>query len=415
MTAVSGDDAGGKKEAGLRLRDWFLLGLIGLLTVAALAGAVELVARRMFTEAEVGKDRCRTFIDPASGQERFASCAYLEKEFETDWVENRVNSGGYRSDVEFGPKAPGTYRIVLVGSSFAWGGGSARDKTFAALLPAALSARTGKTIELYNQSIPGPPGLPQNVDRRFKDTLALKPDLVLWVLTRWDIKEASNPNPAAEQAAGPQVAQTNTPSRFKQDLAQHEFANAARDLEVDAREWLRAGKGELAASRSAFLLQHFLNESDSQFVKYSLTGPDEIAGYLRTDPSPAWQERLKDFDGDVADIAAQARAAGVPFAVAYVPSRVQAAMISMNTWPAGYDPYKLDDELGPIVQSHGGSYLMLSSSMHTSPKPESGYFPVDGHLNPDGNMLVSKQLSSKLTSGIIPGLAAASPQRAASN
>jgi len=101
----------------------------------------------------------------------------------------------------------------------------------------------------------------------------------------------------------------------------------------------------------------------------------------------------------------------VPLVVVLVPNRPQAAMISMGEWPAGYDPYKLDDELRSIVTSHGGTYIDILPEYRNMPNPEQHYFPVEGHLDADGHGIVSEILARELTSGAIPALkVAAQPQ-----
>ena len=47
----------------------------------------------------------------------------------------------------------------------------------------------------------------------------------------------------------------------------------------------------------------------------------------------------------------------MPLVAALLPQRAQAAMISRSRWPAGFDPYKLDNELRSMVVSHGGTYV----------------------------------------------------------
>ena len=79
------------------------------------------------------------------------------------------------------------------------------------------------------------------------------------------------------------------------------------------------------------------------------------AEFLKTDPNPEWRVRLKEFDGVAAGMEERSRAAGVPFVAVLLPNRAQVAMISMGEWPAGYDPYKLGDDLRTIITSHGGT------------------------------------------------------------
>jgi hypothetical protein len=385
-------------------KDWFLLPLISLITIFCGWSLIESLARHMFTEFDKGLEQCRVFRDPASGKNRLANCVYWEKGLESDPTEYRMNRSGFRSNEDFGPKPPGVYRIVIVGSSFGFGEGTAVEKTIAGLLPAELSKQTGKKVEIYNEAIPGPPGLPQNVVLRFNDALSANPDLVLWIMTRWDVKEARTSMADIGAENIPASVPRSNWSRLRQDVASRSFRNAALDLGTELRGCLAAMKGPLAASRSAFLLQHFLDESQSQYVKYSLSGPDEIVGYLKAEPSSAWQDRLKTLDGYQVDAAGQAKRAGVPLAVVVVPTRVQAAMISMGTWPASYDPYKLDDEVRSIVESHGGVYLEIAPSFRTIPEPDKLYFPEDGHPNTRGNAVIAHLLSVALTNGAIPPL-----------
>jgi hypothetical protein len=162
-------------------------------------------------------------------------------------------------------------------------------------------------------------------------------------------------------------------------------------------------------SSAALMLQHFLYESPSIYVKHSLT-PDEFAGYLKAQPSAAWQARIQAFDADVATVQAQAAAAGVPLVVVTIPSRPQADMISMEEWPAGYDPYKLDDELRAIVVSHGATYIDIFPGFRTVSNPGQYFLPVDGHPNAGGHAIISRLLADGLSSAV-PALKAIPPSQ----
>jgi hypothetical protein len=137
-------------------------------------------------------------------------------------------------------------------------------------------------------------------------------------------------------------------------------------------------------------------------------------GFLKVDQSADWQTRISYFDTYVAEIESRARSAGVPLAIVLVPQRAQAAMISMGNWPAGYDPYKLDDELRTIVLGHGGSYIDIFPDIRDIPNPEQYYFPVDGHPDGAGHAMISRLLAKELTSGAIPALRVGTQPLAAS-
>lgn len=116
------------------------------------------------------------------------------------------------------------------------------------------------------------------------------------------------------------------------------------------------------------------------------------------------QRNLEDYDGYAADIERRASAMGVQWAVVYLPSRIQAAMISMGEWPAGYDPYKLSDELGTIVKRHGGVYIDILRGFRNITDTGQYFFPIDIHPNADGHAMISGLIAKQLTSGVIPAL-----------
>jgi hypothetical protein len=116
---------------------------------------------------------------------------------------------------------------------------------------------------------------------------------------------------------------------------------------------------------------------------------------------------LRQFDSDTDELARQARSARVPLVVTLVPNRAQAAMISMGEWPAGFDPYKLNDDMRAIVTRHGGIYIDLLPEYRTVINPEQGYYPVDGHPNSDGHAMISRMLVKELSNGAIPELSTA--------
>ncbi len=124
--------------------------------------------------------------------------------------------------------------------------------------------------------------------------------------------------------------------------------------------------------------------------------------------SPEWKNRLRHFDSNAAQIEQQAAAAGVPMVAVLVPYRSQASMISMGEWPAGYNPYKLDDELRAIITSHGGTYVSILPGFRSVPNAEQYYLPIDGHPTAEGHAILAELLAKALTSGAVPDLRGAS-------
>ncbi len=389
MTESHTNDRVNAAEAKLPLWDWILLPLLCLLTACTVVGSTEWIARRIFTFTPTGLSVCSVIKDPAIGPRGIPNCVCWDKEYESHSVQYRLNSGGYRADSDFGPKLPGVYRIVLAGSSIPMGYNVDKDKTFATLLPGELSRRTGRPVELLNESFAGGSGVAQGLD----EPLKANPDLILWVLTPWDI----------EQDMG--VVHHATRKR-----AEGSFFHRAW-LKVKDAFTGASFTGDLEAAfddtRTSLLLRHFLFQSQTQSVKSYLISDDKESGFLKMQPSAEWEERLHRLSDAVARNEQQAKAAGVPLVVALIPNRTQAIMISMGQWPAGYNPYALGNELRSIVTTSGGTYVDLLSAFRSMPNPQQYYFPVDVHLAASGHAIVSRLLTEQLTDGAVTALRAA--------
>ncbi len=387
MTQSNAHDLENVEEARLQRRDWFLLPALSLVTIFLLAAFTELIARRIFPKLRTSGEDCMVLNDPSTGGRGIPNSVCWERIPEsTELTEYRFNSCGHRAGMECGSKLPGTYRIVMVGTSVATGMRVPREKTFAALLPSELSRRTGRKVELYNEGMPWRP--PHILALHFNDVLAAKPDMILWILSPIDIERGSWP----------------------------EARDDTRSLSFPVRAWRRmkaifAAKSFMAAitevfneTRTALLLRHLLYMSKSQYVKSSVMSADDEERFLRDQPSAEWQSTLEELDKDAGDIERQTKVAGIPLVTVLLPDRAQAAMISMGEWPVGLDPYKLDVELRSIIVNHRGIYVDILPNFRTIPSPEQGYFPVDGHPNAQGHAIITDILAKALTSGVIPSL-----------
>jgi hypothetical protein len=162
--------------------------------------------------------------------------------------------------------------------------------------------------------------------------------------------------------------------------------------------------GELESSQIQFMLQHYLYESQTQFVSSYVKGHE--ATFLTSEPTAEWRRGLTTFDGYFAQVAEKAKAAGVPLVVVMAPYRAQVAMVAMGEWPAGYDPYRIGRDLRTIVTNHGATYLDVLPDYRNIPNPERDYFPIDGHPNATGHAVLAKLLAKEITSGAIPALKA---------
>lgn len=387
-------------EGKLPRRDWILLPGLGLLTIGLIAGSVELLARRVLAVSSESKTSC-IIHDASKGVRGVPNSVCWEKLPESENVEYKYNRCGDRAGMECGPKAAHTYRIVMQGSSIAAGYTLQINKTIGALLPIELSEKTGRSVELYDEGVNASP---QNVVLRFQDVLAAQPDLILWVLGPWEIQHA------LEGTAAPHQGQAGmTKHRIQQALASKPLLDAIPDIRAALVDMWDAKFDRQIKSK--IMLQHYLYESRAEYLRLYLLGDKSETAALLTQPGPEYQEKLQQFDRDVSVMEEQARSAGVPLFVTMVPNRAMAAMISGGEWPAGYDPYKLDNELRRIVTSHGANYLGIIQDYSTIPSPEQLYLTVNGHPNAKGDAVISDILAKELTSGVVPALkVSAQPQ-----
>jgi hypothetical protein len=379
--------------------DWILLPALGLLTVCILAGSTELVALWIFPEKGNWKN---CVVNSPSGPQGVPNSVCPYKMAEGQWMELKFNSCGDYTEVECTSKPPGAFRIVMIGTSFAMGDGVRREQTFAALLPKELSRLTGREIQLYNESLPRISA--HDWALRFNQVTAAKPDMVLWVFNYADVRIASitepsqdvpdgPPKPFPGQSVGgqdaPPVSSALARLRGQVSSAASSFVHKINDVWRDTHSFV--------------LLTHLIGvtESQSQFLARNRTGE---AQYLNATPSQARLRHLKDLDGYARDVLDRARAAGVPVVAVFLPTRIQVAMISNGKWQPDLDPYELDNELRTIIVSHGGTYIDILPDIRTVPAPERGFFPADGHPNPEGHLMISNLLARELTDGAVSAL-----------
>ena len=398
MTSRSAEDESHSGEQRLPRRDWIVLPLTGLLTVGLLAGSAEWTARRMFWMSQTSVYNCIAMDDPSTGFRGIPNCVCGGKDAETQWTDYRFNDCGLRADRPCGPKPEGSYRVVLLGSSFTLGEFVQREKTFAALLPAELEQRTGRRIDVYNEAIMQQS--PASVALRFPEFVAAKPDMILWMLTPWDIQQAAVTLPHFGQPV----------KRTFMGTTRQRVLGALKKKPLDAAAELQKIVHDLLmTSHTRLMAQHFFYESQSEYVKAYLAGDEEQTGFLRSEPGAAWQDYLRQFESYDLEIERRARAAGVPLVAVLLPYRSQAAMVAMGTWPNGSDPYKLDNELRSIVTGHGGIYLDILPDYRGVPNPERGYFPVDSHPNEAGHAVIARLLARELTGGQVLALKTGAP------
>jgi hypothetical protein len=391
MTESITKDFDTSRHSKLSRLDWIILPTLSLLTILIIVVSTESLARRAFGVSKTSLESCLILDDAANGVRGIPNSVCSEKVPETELVEYKFDCTGYRTGKDCGPKSRGVYRIVLIGSSIAMGERVPIEKTFATLLPIELSRRVGRDVELYNYAMAF--GFPRNTTLRFNDVLAAQPNLILWVVSSIDVK-----------LAGFSHLEFSQNSNSSQSGRIATLKKAIKD---------KIGGNPLAASLKA--LGYFLQKyrSQGEYIRSFLAIPDGGEGdwdagpsALRSELSREWKDRIQKFDGYAAEITTRAKTAGVPIVVVMIPTRAQAAMISMDEWPKGFSPFTIDKELGTIITRHGGLYIDILPDFRETSNPEQHFYPIDGHPDSGAHAMIAGFLAKELTVGAVPELRA---------
>jgi hypothetical protein len=213
------------------------------------------------------------------------------------------------------------------------------------------------------------------VYRRLGEALALNPDVVLFLVTPWDVEQKIDPK---------QLAERNNP---------HPAASAPAAAAPPGL--LKRLQTSLIQSRTVLVAQHFLFQNEQAFMKLYLLYGDK-ADFLRQPFTPAWQKRFGDLDVIVGDMAARVQSAGIPLVVVTVPSRAEAVFLSARNLPNGVDPFAFGRAIDQIAARHGADYIYLTQDFSRIPKSDKLFYVVDGHLTGEGQSILSRAIVQKL-------------------
>jgi hypothetical protein len=365
---------------------WIVLPAVGVMALLAIAIPLEMVARKLYNEPGPGSTPCLVMNDPSTGVRGIPNSVCHEKTYESAMAEYRFNSCGHRTLGQCDSKPPGTYRIVMVGSSVSEGYTVSYEQSFAALLPERLSRATGRTVEIYNEGLPF--GTPHGTLLRFDQVLGAHPDLILWPMTPWDINNVSLTTPTADSHPALTAALKNKSrwERLKLQLTEKRDLNGFMTKN----------------SRAYFMIQHLLYKSDSIYLAHSLSGTDPYTSSLMETPGPEWQAKLDQYAIYLSEMAARAKTAGVPFVVIAIPRHAQGVLIAENLQTPGIDPFAFGKQMQRIAEDSGVIYVDILHQFRGIPNVNTMFYPVDQHLSVRGQQVVADLISEGLSQGIIP-------------
>ncbi len=373
------------EESRLPKRDFFLLPLLSIFTIVFLFCASELTARVLY--AVNGGDSCR--VEDAKIAFRYRPlCSADLKTAEGPWVVNKYNECGYRTNESCGTKPVGAFRIALIGASLAEGFYVNYNDIFAVRMAKELSQKWGRPVEVQN--LGREECYPLCVYHRVDESIALKPDLVIFALSVNDLMNVSPDDLANRDKPMPRI--------FNVAPKKEGFVAEAR--------------GSVQHSRAMTLVLHDFYQDPSTYLRlYSLHGSGE--DYMQPVVSSLWKGRLQTFDGLLGDMAEKYKAAHIPFMLVVVPSVAQASAVALQELPANMDPYLFDKRMEAIASRHGIEFVDTLDTFKRTPGSNSYFYMVDGHLDARGNALISEAVVKYLaTKSSPPPSSSAAPRTA---
>lgn len=335
-------------------RDWVLLPAIFVGTILLILVGGEVSARLAFPQVDAAEP-CERLTPDGYRYQPF--CSSRTKVWEGPWVTQNFNACGYRTAESCGPRPPGSLRVVVMGSSTARGALVNYQDSFAARASRALSGDCGGLVDFQNLGTE-PPDVGR-IDRRIPEALALKPAAIVIVVGPFDIGHLLDRPPQPGAAAAPQ--------RF--DL--HHVVGLLRESRL-------------------FLLMQYELYRDPGFQVRSFLLNGDVAGYVRTPLSPAWQARVAGVNALLGRISAQTGAAGVPVMLVYVPERAQVAMASGRyRLPADVDPYALQKALARAAAAHGVTFVDSTPEFLQANHFNRLFYLTDGHPQAAGHAAIA--------------------------
>ncbi len=363
--------------AKLPVRDYILIPLIGLFTFFFLLGASEFSARVVWPEQT--NDVC-VHTDRFGVLQARPNCTSTTKIAEGPAVKYRFNECGYRTFDSCGAKPAGTLRLVMLGSSITEGLHVPYEQTFAQLTARALAHATGRNVQIENLGLATLS--PLNCYHKVDEAIALDPDAVVYAVAPFDLDQTMDPVQLANRN-NPRAASTGPLAHYAKPTL------------------LKALQRALNESRTFLVAQHFLFSNTETFLRIYLAYGDK-ADYLRQPVSARWQARYSDFNLVLTDMARRFHNDGIPLLLMAVPSRPEAALLSVDHPPPHSDAFAFDRTLQQMASKLDVGYVDGVREFAGVRHSDKLFYIVESHITGGGHALLARALVRKCLDGSVP-------------
>jgi lysophospholipase L1-like esterase len=261
----------------------------------------------------------------------------------------RINSLGLRGGEIARPKPAGTWRVVVLGDSIAFGWGVPEEETFEALLASALAKKRGTPVEVLNAGVIMYNTVQERVLFDARDS-KLEPDLVVLVYCHNDVLLAHT-SPLPSQSEGARPAELDgLVSSLDWWLLTNSWRFAISDLlrqttlERLMREMAKRGGEDAESVRRREIVQRYVQSAASKI-----------------DAEASWSS--------LGAIAAKCKEMGVPMVVV---------------------PFGAPAELPGVCAKFGIAYAAEADGINSD--PDLRLSPVDAHPNAEGHRRMAERI-----------------------
>lgn len=345
-------------------------------SVILFAGLLEGVTR-VFWTAEQG-DLCRVEDEKLMYKPR-PNCERRIKKPEGDLVTYRFNACGFRGSGPCVRRPPDTFRVFGIGDSFTLGAMVSEPDTYLQVAQKLWSAQLSYPVEVYNAGESGYDLLQYSMrlDQAFEHNVQL---ITIGIMPNDLFADLSETATAERQALVRQLG--------VQGAHEAIYREGKRTL-------LKFVRNAIQQSRFGSLLMHLLFSIDAVYLRVYLMHYGEQS-YLRVPYSDGWTAKMRDADRLIGDMARRVRARGVELVIIVIPQRVQALLVGRGGTVSGLDPFAFGDAIRSIGARYGIVVVDFLKALERHPDPLRLFYPVDGHLTPEGQRFLGSFVARAL-------------------
>jgi len=357
---------------------------LSLTSLVLFYGVVEGAARLVW-RAENHGGHCAMW-DPVLINVNKPSCEFSDKMTEGELVQFRFNQFAYRDRALVAEPTQASVELFAVGDSFTMGAMVPIESTYVQVAEADLRAALGFPVRYMNGGV-----------------------------SSWDLQQYLVRVREAVSRGAHVVTVGILANDFFADLSEKGVENRAAPQDAASMEAAyqqlymakrppveRLYRSVLSNSRALDLVVHLVMSSDDAYAATYLwrEGKDS---YLSRPLGPTWVTKLADGERLLRRMSETARAGNAKLVVIAIPQRIQALLHSRADRYPELDARAELDALGRICRSLDIPYVDGLEPLASVERPTSLYFPVDGHLTPEGQERLGHYVAAELLRlGVLP-------------